>query len=98
MSCNNLGLMYGNGDGVAKDAARAAALYRKACDGGDARGCTNLGVMYANGDGVAKDAAQAVALNRKACDGGDAGGCTNLSLERIPAESKASRTKRLMDA
>ena len=30
------------GLGVPQEAARAAALYRKACDGGDARGCAQL--------------------------------------------------------
>jgi TPR repeat protein len=34
--------MYERGRGVAKDRARAAALYKQACDGGDAKGCTNL--------------------------------------------------------
>jgi hypothetical protein len=35
-SCVNLGLSYATGTGVAKDAARAAALYQQGCDGGDA--------------------------------------------------------------
>src|SRR5580765_2508846 len=35
-SCTNLGSLYGRGVGVAHDDAKAAALYRKACDGKDA--------------------------------------------------------------
>ena len=42
----NLGLMYENGTGVAKDAAEAVRWYRKAADAGDAPGMSNLGLMY----------------------------------------------------
>ncbi len=69
-SCDSLGLMYEEGDGVAKDAKRAEELYRRACDGGHANGCTNLGVLYQNGNGVAKDAARAAKLYQRACDAG----------------------------
>src|SRR5260370_35678426 len=58
-SCNSLGLMYEEGDGVAKDAKRAEQLYRRACERGHANGCTNLGVLYQNSNGVAKEAWQA---------------------------------------
>jgi uncharacterized protein len=60
--------------------AQAAALYRKACDGGSALGCRNLALMYATGNGVSQSYAQALTLYRKACNGGDAGGCSNLGL------------------
>lgn len=46
---------YENGEGVAKDPARAARLY---CDGarhGDAEAQFNLGWMYANGRGLPRD-------------------------------------------
>ena len=36
-----------------------AALYHRACEGGDAIGCTNLGDMYAIGIGVRQESAQA---------------------------------------
>ena len=74
----NLGIMYGKGDGVAQDYAKAVELFTKACDGGYAGGCFNLGFMYYKGDGVAQDYAKAVELYTKACDGGSAGGCFNL--------------------
>src|SRR5260370_23865518 len=77
-SCDSLGLMYEEGDGVAKDGKRAEELYRRACDGGHANGCTNLGVLYQNGNGVAKDAARAAKLYQRACDGGSFMGCSNL--------------------
>jgi TPR repeat protein len=37
-SCNSLGLMYEEGDGVAKEAKRRGT-YRRACDGDHANGC-----------------------------------------------------------
>ena len=56
---NNLGLMYANGLGVAKDEVEAVKWYRKAADQGDTDAQLNLGVMYANGRGVAKDEVEA---------------------------------------
>jgi TPR repeat protein len=38
-SCINLGFCYEQGTGVGQDAAKAAALYRKACDGGQRQAC-----------------------------------------------------------
>jgi len=38
--------MYCKGKGVAKDAAKAARLYQKACDGGYEPGCASLGIQY----------------------------------------------------
>jgi hypothetical protein len=55
---------------VPKDLARAAALYKQSCDGGNALGCFNLGVMYQAGVGVFnKDATFAASLFGIACDG-----------------------------
>lgn len=64
--CFNLGVLYDNGRGVAKDETRAAGLYQQACTGGDATGCTNLGVDYERGEGVAKNTARALQLYRRA--------------------------------
>ena len=49
---NNLGVVYANGTGVAKDPAQAVFWYRKAADQGDAAAQNNLGVAYANGTGI----------------------------------------------
>jgi TPR repeat protein len=40
--CNNLGWLYANGYGVAKDYAQARSLYQKACNGGIEQACTSL--------------------------------------------------------
>ena len=60
--------------------SKAAELFQKVCDGGDALGCNNLGVMYAKGKGVKQDYFKAVELFQKACDSGIAEGCYNLGL------------------
>ena len=40
---NHLGTHYAMGDGgLPKDLTRAVALFKQACDGGDADGCSNL--------------------------------------------------------
>ncbi|HHO42485.1 MAG TPA: sel1 repeat family protein [Epsilonproteobacteria bacterium] len=39
---------------------KAAELYKKASDDGDARGCNNLALMYAYGMGVKQDKFKAV--------------------------------------
>jgi len=41
-ACNNLGVIYRNGNGVMKDEAKAKELFHKACDGGLEIGCNNL--------------------------------------------------------
>jgi len=57
---SNLGVMYANGQGVAKDDAQAVAWIRQAAEQGDSGAQNNLGVMYDNGQSVPKDHAQAV--------------------------------------
>jgi hypothetical protein len=52
---NNLGAMYGNGEGVAKDDAEAVKWFRKAADQGNASAQLNLGMRYDNGWGVAEN-------------------------------------------
>ncbi|HHO42486.1 MAG TPA: sel1 repeat family protein [Epsilonproteobacteria bacterium] len=58
--------MYETGDGIKQDSFKAAELYQKACDGGNAWGCNNLGFMYHNGDGIIKqDKVKALELYKK---------------------------------
>lgn len=75
---NNLGVMYENGNGVAKDYTEAAKWYRKAAEQGDYIGQYNLGVLYENGYGVTQDYAEAVKWYRKAAEQGDAPAQNNL--------------------
>ena len=74
----NLGLMYVNGYGVAKDDTKAVYWYRKAAEQGEAYAQYNLGVMYDKGYGVAEDDTQAVYWFRKAAEQGHANAQFNL--------------------
>src|SRR5262245_28602531 len=76
----NLGLIYQDGRGVAKDEAEAVRWYRKGADAGDPAAAINLGIMYQKGWGVAKNEAEAVRWFRKAADVGATRGMVNLGL------------------
>ena len=75
-----LGVMYYGGDGVQKDAAQAAAWFRKAAAQGYASAQYNLGVMYEHGQGVPQDYVQAVVWYRKAAVQGLANAQYTLGL------------------
>lgn len=62
---------YEHGEGVARDPARAVALYCKAARLGDIEAQYNLGWMYANGRGVARDDATAAHFFALAAKQGD---------------------------
>jgi uncharacterized protein len=47
-------------------AARAADLYRQACDAGDGLGCYDLAAHYLDGNGVPRDREKGTALLRQA--------------------------------
>lgn len=66
-----LARMYYNGDGVAKDDAKAAEWYQKAAVQGNAFAQYKLGVMYDQGEGVARDASKAVEWWQKAAAQGN---------------------------
>ena len=76
--------MSENGYGVAKDYARAAALYPDACGnmgkGGSGMplACSHLGNLYLNGLGVDKDINKAKEFLKRGCSGGDKWGCSRL--------------------
>jgi hypothetical protein len=56
----NLGLLYGNGQGVPKDVAVARQWYEKAADQGRADAQVDLGILYDYGRGVPQDFKKAV--------------------------------------
>ena len=62
------------------DYQKAAQLYQKACDSGEAFGCSILGVLYKNGQGVNQDYQKAAELFLKACNSGEAFGCFSLGI------------------
>ncbi len=81
--CDVLGLMYKRGVGVQKSTTksqafygRAAKIYSKACNTGDADACSSLAFKYNYYDeGVSQDFRKMAELFGKACDGGDTFGC-----------------------
>ena len=66
-----LGLMYLNGEGVAKNAQTAFAYFTQAAAAGDITGQYWLGYCYENGIGTAKDMTQAVRWYQKSATRGN---------------------------
>jgi len=78
IALNNLGKMYENGLGVAKDEAEAVRLYRQAAEKGNAFAMYDLGAMYERGAGVTKNETEAVRLYRQAAEKGNIYAINNL--------------------
>ena len=66
----SLGIMYAEGEGVAKNAGEAVRWFRAAERQGYAKAQSNLGMMYYKGEGVAKDKTKALRLFRAAAEQG----------------------------
>ncbi|CZE50912.1 tetratricopeptide repeat protein [Campylobacter geochelonis] len=58
---------------------KAAELYKKACDGGDADGCYAFGKSYEYGKGAIQNFSKAAEFYEKACDGGDIMDCSHYN-------------------
>ncbi len=81
-----LARMYYNGDGIAKDDAKAAEWYQKAAERGNAFAQYKLGEMYDKGEGVARDPAKAKEWwQQAAAQGNDA---AQESLKSLPANGR----------
>jgi TPR repeat protein len=76
---NNLALLYLNGQGVEKDAAKAVELYTVAANLGNAISQRKLGECYEKGEGVEENAAEAVKWYAQAAEKKDAVAMTNLA-------------------
>ena len=89
----NLGVMYGNGEGVTQDYKEAVKWYRKAAEQGYAMAQNNLGLMYYNGDGVLEDDVYAhMWLNIAASNGHDG------AMENRDIAAKIMTTEQLAEA
>lgn len=62
-----LGVMYGNGDGVARDDAQARKLFERAAEAGNPRAVSNLAALSGNA-GASSDPARSRALLAKAAE------------------------------
>ena len=76
----NSGVMYDEGDAVARGGAAAVKRLRKAAEQGDAEAQVDLGKAYGDGEGVEEDDAEAVEWYLKATEQGDAEAQFNLGL------------------
>jgi len=76
----NIGLMYENGIGVAKDEKKAVLWYDKAAEQGLSNAQFNLAVLYENGRGTKVDYTKAREWYRKASAKGDALAVGNLGM------------------
>jgi TPR repeat protein len=91
-SCTRLGMTLEQVKGGPSDEVKAAALFKKACDGGDMRGCVQLGVFHDRGmGGIPRDAGHAVRLFKQACDGRALVGCAHLGRMHEKGEGGLSR-------
>ena len=87
------GRAYANGEGKPKDWAKAAELYRKAAEQGNAKAQNNLGWCYVQGNGVAKDTAEGLKWLRKAAEQGtaktqDSLGYVLIKGQGVPKDAK----------
>lgn len=73
-SCVALAHRLVRGEGVAKDAPKAVALYGKACETGNSPACRHAAQQLAFGEGI-RDEAAAYGYAEKACLGNDLMGC-----------------------
>lgn len=80
LACTNLGVSYGEGNGLPQDQSLAVKYYGQGCDLGNGRGCANLAFRHTVGVGVAKDTAKSRQLDVRACELNDGLGCTNMGL------------------
>jgi hypothetical protein len=91
-----LGVMYDNGQGVARNYAIAAKWYRKAAEQGDVLAQHNLGLMYFNGDGVAQDHVRAhMWLNIAGMNGDESGRRGKEVVARKMAVAQISEARKL---
>lgn len=82
----NLGVLYDNGYGVARDYQKAMHWYRKAAAQHFARAEHNLGVMYEMGHGVPKDLKQAGQWFERAARDGEPASQNNLAVLYVRGE------------
>jgi len=76
----NLGVMYGNGKGVAKDYSKAIKWWNHAANQGSGKAQYNLGVMYEEGKGVKKNLKKAANWYQLASNQGHAKAQEKLNL------------------
>jgi TPR repeat protein/class 3 adenylate cyclase len=77
---SNLGALYDQGHGVAKDKVEAFRLFRQAAEKGVASAMNLVGQKYALGEGATKDQAEAIHWFRKGAEAGNREAMVNLGM------------------
>ncbi len=91
-SCVNLGIMFQDGTGVARDTGKASTLFQGACNAGVGAGCERFGSALLAGSGIVADAPRAADTFKKGCDLRNAVACNRLALMNIRKEGGQSDT------
>jgi TPR repeat protein len=77
---NNIGIMYKNGEGVARNMPLAVQWLARSAANGSSLGQNNLGGLYRDGKGVNRDFAKAMTYFAASAAQGNAAGQMNLGL------------------
>ncbi len=86
--CLDAAMAYRDARGVEQDFARAAELFRRACDAGSADGCAYLAHAYDRGEGLTEDREEARRRYQTACQQGSALGCAYMGdAERMTPDA-----------
>ena len=67
LGCNDLAVLYDHGQGTARDPARAAALFQRACDSDIGLACLNLARVLSAGQDLPRDPPRERRLLERAC-------------------------------
>jgi TPR repeat protein len=95
LSCAMAGARFeGGGGGIARDAARAAALYESGCKAQEPWACGALGALLLHGRGVARDPARAAELFESACAAGLAPACVQRAVLLARGSTRAADRER----
>jgi TPR repeat protein len=92
-ACNRVGLAYER----AGDPSRAAAYFRKTCEGHLVIGCSNLGEYYLDGRGVQRDVKAAFRLFMSACTSTVSNGCPGACIIVLAAQGSDSTTNKFAE-
>ena len=76
--CNDLGVLYRDGEEVKQDYAKALTFYKMVCNSKSIVGCNDLALMYGNAEGVERNASLAIKYYGMSCDAKESIGCYNL--------------------
>jgi TPR repeat protein len=87
-ACRDLGYHLVRGEFVAANAARALALFARACADGDGPACTATGVVLTDGSTIADDLVIAADAYETGCSLGDLDGCVRLGVAEIDGRGR----------